>query len=177
MKNMILATTLCAALSMPVSSHAFMCPSTFNQIEIGASVSEVETACGQPASKAEKDGPDNSPQTWTYYLPSPGKSNMMFSGSPGTLKTQISFDGSGNVMNILVNDVSVGDIDNCSGLVSVGDSKESVESSCGKPGFIDKQDMGGGSTGQATNKVTEYTYNSNPPVVLVFSGGKLISKR
>lgn len=176
MRQLILATMLCSTLTLPALGYAFMCPSTFNQVEIGDSITDVEAACGQPSSKAEKDGPDNSPQTWTYYLPSPGKSNMMFSGAAGTLKTIISFDGSGNVMNILVNDISVGSIDNCNGLVSVGDSKESVQDSCGKPGFINKQDTGGGSSGQAPNKVTEYTYNSNPPVVLVFSGGKLISK-
>ena len=65
MKKIIPLIALCPALSF-----AFFCPSTFNQIDYGMTISQVTSACGAPASQVKSTKQqDNMPQEWTYYVP------------------------------------------------------------------------------------------------------------
>jgi hypothetical protein len=72
----------------------------------------------------------------------------------------------------------------CGRTINVGDSREVVQSACGKPSFINKQDQDAtpGELSDALGKpvppmqVTTFTYNSNPPKTLTFENGKLTEK-
>jgi hypothetical protein len=169
----LMISSLCTTIS-----YGMFCPGNFNIINSGDSIAAVEKLCGAPASKDVKDAPDNSPQEWSYFLQ--GKSDLMVpTRAQGTLKTTVAFDSNGKVINISVNGVGVSATSNCGRQVSMGMDRDSVESSCGRPSLITKQNQGAQQTSSTdpndmTNKMVTYTYtNGAAPVKLVFVGGKL----
>ena len=159
-------------------SFAFFCPTNFNQIFEGDTLEQVKTQCGAPAKEVTSDEKKNVPQEWTYFIPQTvTMSNNM--QTEGTLKTSISFDQSGNAINISVNGIGVGSTTICGGSsIQLGDNQEAIKSRCGKPSFINKQQADPPAEGAAPpSKVTELTYQSNPPVVLQFLDGRLTGKK
>ncbi|HTM63504.1 MAG TPA: hypothetical protein VL360_03265 [Gammaproteobacteria bacterium] len=161
---------------------ALLCPNNFNQINIGDSLAQVEQLCGKADKTETVDGPDNSPQDWNYYFPpttpSPTLTNLAVQQqTTGSLKATFSFDAKGTLVNIMVNGISVGTTGGCGGSISLGDTRKNVESVCGKPSFVSKQDTGNNAQNNEANKQVEMTYMSNPPVVLIFRDGKLADSR
>lgn len=177
--------TLFFSIVMPFlagNCFALTCPNNFNVINIGDSIAQVEQLCGKADKTETADGPDNSPQDWDYYFPpttpSPTLTNLAVQQqSTGSLKATFSFDASGKLVNMMVNGISVSSTSGCGSSVSLGDSRKSVESACGKPSFISKQNTGNNAQSDNANKQVEMTYMSNPPVVLIFRDGKLADKR
>lgn len=168
---------------MPAASFAFMCPTNFNQIDLGNSIDQVNQQCGKPDSQQEsKKEVDNMPQEWNYYIPqSVGMNN--FQQTQGTLKTSITFDSSGKAINISVNGIGVGASSLCGSNIQLGDTRDAVKAACGNPSFINKQNNPTGNTPSTTGtgsiqeiKVVTYIYNTNPPIKLIFENGVLKSR-
>jgi len=162
--------------------YALLCPNNFNQINIGDSIAQVEQLCGKADKTETVDGPDNSPQDWNYYFPpttpSPTLTNLALQQqTTGALKATFSFDAKGTLVSIMVNGVSIGSSKDCGTTISLGDSRKSVESACGKPSFVSKQGTGNSAQSNEANKQVEMTYMSNPPVVLIFRDGNLADSR
>ncbi len=170
----VIILSLCSA-----NSYAFFCPKNFNQINMGDSIATVQQLCGAADSKTVKDAPDNSPQEWNYFVSQQGM-NTISNKAQGTLKTSFAFDGTGKLVNISVNGIGVASTSNCGSPVSLGDSRQSVQSACGKPSFVNKDNPTSNSSSNPedeSNKLVELTYSSTPPVTLIFEGGKLTGKR
>ncbi len=83
----------------------------------------------------------------------------------------------GKVMNINVNNIGVASFKNCGTTISLGDTRDQVESACGKPTLINKENQNQPAApakpDDLTNKQVEYTYNSTPAMTLIFLQGKL----
>lgn len=180
MKNRLLTTSIVVCSLFSSASYAFFCPKNFNLIEFGDTLAHVEQQCGAPDKKVIKDTPDNQPQEWSYFLQENSTGPGFKPDTKGTLKTSIAFDATGKSINISVNGVGVGSTNNCGQPVSVGDSRIAVEAACGKPTLITKQDQPAGiptKPGDITDKQVDITYDSTPPVTLIFEGGKLTGKK
>ena len=179
MKLKSLALIAASSLLASQQALAFFCPNNFNQVQIGDSIESVEAACGKPAKISKKDPPDNTPQEWSYFVPQSGLSNNA-NPNRATIKTIISFDGTGKAANITMNNISTGSARLCGTNIKVGMSRQDVESACGKPGFVNKQAQPKAQTEEKendANKIIEYLYTSTPPVTLIFEKGKLTGKR
>ena len=166
---------LCALLISP-SSFAFFCPTNFNQINFGDSIEQVIQQCGKPDNQTGSIMTDDSkvPQEWDYYI---SQSVSSFSMTPmqGTLKTAITFDGTGKAISMMVNGIGVGSSTICNGnTVQLGDTQETVKKACGTPSFISKQTS---AEPLPQIVVSIITYNTNPPVILKFENGKLTEKQ
>jgi hypothetical protein len=176
--RLILSTTLTCALFSSMS-YGFFCPKNFNVINFGDTLATVQQQCGSPDSKLVTDAPDNEPQEWNYFLSQPSSVGIA-SAAQGTLKTSMAFDGNGKLINISVNGIGVASINNCGSAISLGDTRDKVEAACGKSSFITKQSQSNNanaSKDDESNKAVELTYNSTPPVTLVFVAGKLAAKK
>lgn len=169
-----LFTLICTVI--PTSSFAFFCPNNFNQIDYGNTIAQVEQICGKPDKQDTKDAPPaQGPQEWNYFIQQTLPGNGGLGNMLGTVKTQISFDGSGKVINISVNGIGVGATAICGSNIQLGSSMEAVKSACGSPALVDKgsNNQPAPSNAEAANKVTTYTYGSTK---LIFENGVLKSK-
>src|SRR3990167_11127537 len=159
MKSYGMILTLALAALPITGSYAFMCPSTFNQVDIGDTISQVKQQCGKADIVTKTEMPNNQPQQWDYYLQTSSTSNNMFTQAEtaGTLKTTFAFDAAGKLVNISVNGTGVGTSSNCGTPVSIGDTRQSVEAACGKPSFINSQTPApAASDDKDANKQTEW---------------------
>lgn len=185
----IFYSTMLAALLHSTSSYALFCPKNFNIINIGDSIESVELKCGKPSKVSKTEAPDSSPQQWGYYIPTT-VNNSATQKTKGTIKTNFTFDKDGKAINISVNGIGVGSSSICGGNISLGSTREQVEKACGKPEFINKAESESKpSTNTASgpaasknkeddkNKIIKYTYDSNPPVTLIFKKGRLSSSQ
>ena len=160
-------------LSIITPSFAFFCPTNFNQIEIGMTLDQVSTACGKPSSTKDVTiQNDNVPQEWSYFIPqSVGVS--AFQQAQGTLKTSIAFDANGKAVNISVNGLGVGASTICGGQqIQLGDTKDSITKACGDPTFKNKAENNNPPT-----KETHVSYDTNPPMTLIFRNGLLMERQ
>lgn len=152
-------------------TFAMFCPSGFNAVNIGDTIDQVIASCGKPdLKKSSKETPPHA-QEWNYYVkPDPTQ--------PTTLKMTFAFDSSGKVMNITVNGQTLTSSTICGGTVNIGDSLDSVKSSCGSPAFTNQGTEE--SQKEASSKaveITEFTYNTTPKTVYIFEGGKLKERK
>ena len=163
---------------LSTTGHAFLCPTNFNQINFGDPQASVEELCGKPDKSVTTDVPDNSPQEWNYYLRPAATVNTMPQAqqAQGTLKTSFAFDAAGSLINISINGVGVASTSDCGSPISLGDSRKSVEAACGQASMITKQTPSGPANQEAKKQI-ENSYNSTPPVTLIFEDGKLTDKR
>ncbi len=161
------------ALGLSLPSFAFFCPTNFNQIEMGMTLDQVSSTCGKPTSIKEvtKEN-DNVPQEWVYFVPqSVGVS--AFQQTQGTLKTSIAFDADGKAVNISVNGLGVGSSTICGGQqIQLGDTRDTIGKACGDPGFKNKAENNNPPT-----KETHVTYDTNPPMTLIFRNGLLMERQ
>lgn len=166
-------------LIFPVVPYAFFCPKNFNQIDIGDPINQVLQQCGKPDSQTESTKiNDNIPQEWNYFVPQTVSANT-FDKEQGTLKTSVAFDADGKAVNISVNGIGVGATSLCGKSIKLGDTRDTIQSVCGKPVLVNRQEDA--QTGQPRQgqsiKVTSFTYNSIPPTTLVFENGKLTERK
>lgn len=164
---------------LPTLADAFFCPNNFNQINFGNTIEQVQQQCGIPAKQDKKEVTPELPtmQEWNYFIPKTFATSAT-NQSQMTLKTQITFDDKGKTINISVNGLSVASTTACgNGTLQLGDTTSQVEAICGKPSFINKQSISTSSAPPTVIKVTEFTYNTTPPVTLVFENGVLTQKK
>lgn len=162
-------------LASPATAFAFFCPTNFSQIEAGNTIAQVKQLCGNPDKETSIEKEPKVPQEWSYFIPQM-VSTQTSSQMPGTLKTSITFDQNGNAINISVNGIGVGASTICGNTIQLGDTQDSIKSTCGKPTFINKQEAENAND-QPKIIVTEFIYNTTPRVVLIFENGKLTGKK
>jgi hypothetical protein len=95
----------------------------------------------------------------------------------GTLKTSITFDKDGKAISIMVNGIGVGSSTICGNSIQLGDTTDSVKTACGTPSFVNKQEASATPGSPGSTKVTEFTYEGNTTVKLIFQNGKLTDKQ
>lgn len=188
MRNKLLLMIL--SVMMTSSSYAMFCPTNLNQIDIGSTIAQVATACGQPTSKKTYKPEDKVPQEWNYYI-SPGETNPYTSNlspsvsseqqSQGSLKTSFVFDENDNLVNITVGNASVTSTNICNGnIIQIPATKKDVEAACGKAPFVNKgqaqQDIQPDEDHKQT-EITEWMYAGPPRVILVFHDGVLAERK
>lgn len=160
----------------PWLSHAMLCPGNFNVIDFGATMEQISQACGSPDSKETKEVKPEGPQEWNYFIPQTVASKSR-TQMQGTLKTQITLDKTGKVINLSVNGIGVGSSTICGTAIQLGDDKQKIKAACGEPAYINKTnpaDETGPSS--AATKVTTFIYNTTPPVKLIFENGVLTKR-
>lgn len=167
---------LLATLFFPTLSVAFFCPTNFSQIDYGNSIEDVQRICGNPDKQETKVIKPEGAQEWSYYIPQTVASNSLSGSVSGTLKTQMAFDAQGKLINISVNGIGVGSSTICGQNIQLGDSRENVKKTCGSPSFINRQETDSAAP-QEEKKIVEFTYNTNPPIKLIFENGKLKEKQ
>ncbi len=179
--------TWLALLGLSTSASAMFCPKNFNQINMGDTIEQVQQQCGKPDSQKTVKGEDNGPQEWTFYVHPQMKrytETRTNSGQEASVKMTVAFNN-GKVINITVNSMSLATTTVCGSSasgqitqslqgISIGDSAKSVKDACGNPIAVSK---GTESNDQKPIEMIEYTYNSSPPAVLVFEGGKLVERK
>ena len=170
---------LLALILTPSTSFAFFCPTNFKQIDFGYTIEQVTEACGAPDKEETREKKPEGPQEWSYYVPQTVGTQGISSQAKGTLKTQVAFDSSGKLINISVNGIGVGSTSLCGTTVNLGDSQDKVKAACGEPPFITKGDPPPSPSGapQVSKKITEFTYNTQPPVKMIFEDGILKEKQ
>lgn len=162
-------------IAIPSTSFAFFCPTNFNQIDFGNTMDQVSIQCGKPDVQNAKEVKQEGPQEWSYFIPQTVSSNTL-QPMQGTLRTQITFDASGNAINISVNGIGVGNSTICGGLIQLGDSRDRIKAICGNPSFINRQSEDTASGPPQVDKITTFIYNTNPPVKLTFKNGALVER-
>ena len=167
-----------ASLCLSNPSFALFCPNSFNQIEIGDTIQQVEQQCGKPDGIKLSKGDDNGPQEWNFYV-QPTMNNytsMRLKGSQeASVKMAIAMNDA-KVINITVNGMSLATTTLCGGhSISVGNTAQTVKSACGDPAFINKSSAS--NNGEKPADITTYKYNSTPPTVLTFVNGKLQDRK
>lgn len=176
-----------ALLGLSTSASAMFCPKNFNQINMGDSIEQVQQQCGKPDAQKTVKGEDNGPQEWTFYVHPQMKrytQTRTNSGQEASVKMTVAFNN-GKVVNITVNSMSLatttvcgspaGQITQSLQAVSIGDSAKAVKAACGDPIAVSKGTQSDDQ--QKPVEMVEYTYNSSPPVVLVFEGGRLVERK
>ncbi len=167
-----IAVILFSCLCAPSISFALLCPTNFKQFDLGSNMDDVIKQCGKPDSQKEsKKENNNVPQEWSYFIPQTVATNTA-NQAQGTLKTTVNFDKEGNAINISVNGIGVGASTICGKSIQLGDQRDAVQTACGKPASISKQ-LPPGETAPADIKITEFIYNTNPPLHMIFENGKL----
>ena len=168
---------LFSSLLFPALTFAAFCPTNFNQIQLGDTIEQVTKLCGRPTFQKEgKKSDDNVPQQWSYYIPQRNLTTPL-SGNQGSAQTVISFDATGKVINIMINNVSVSTTGMCGSMISLGDDRERIKSACGTPTFINKQKEPTDGSITEEVKVIQFIYNSKPPATLTFENGKLTERK
>lgn len=160
-------------LGIACPTFAFFCPTNFKQIEMGMTLDQVSSTCGKPTSIKEvtKEN-DNVPQEWVYFVPQ-NVGVSAFQQTQGTLKTSVAFDADGKAVNISVNGLGVGSSTICGGQqIQLGDSRDTIAKACGDPSFKNKAENNNPPT-----KETHVTYDSNPPMTLIFRNGLLMERQ
>lgn len=150
---------------------AFTCPTNFSIINVGDSIESVTQKCGKPVSEKKEEKEKPQPQEWTYFQTETVATNTTYS-STGTLKVSVTFDKDDKAINISVNGIGVGASSICGNPIQLGDSREKVKSTCGKPSFVNKQ-TGDENKSEDKDTIIEYTYKGSSQNVLVFTNGKL----
>lgn len=160
----------------PLPAMAFFCPTNFSQIDFGMTPDQVIAQCGQPDVNETKEVTPEGPQEWNYYIPH-RVANPNMQPALGTIKTEITFDAEGKVVNISSGDQGMGISSSniCGTTISIGSTREQVKAACGEPPTVNKELS---ALEDAPKKqVTTFTYNSAPPVKLIFEDGKLTQKQ
>ncbi len=171
-KTLVLLT----CLTLSTSGFAMFCPKSFNQINLGDTIEQVEQQCGKPDFIKKTQGEDNGPQEWNFYAhPQMKKSTEMRtnSGAEASVKVAVAMND-GKVVNISANGMSLAATTICGGKsITVGDTAKTVKNACGEPVFINKSSI---PNKQKPDEIIEYKYSSTPAVVLTFVNGKLTER-
>ena len=144
---------------------AFFCPKNFQDIQLGDSLDTVLQKCGKPDSQTEVEPPDTAgPQEWIYNISE---------GPQGSLRLSVMLQNN-RVINLFANGMSMPTTSICGRAISVGDTGDSLKSTCGTPTLINK---GTSPDGSKPTPLLELLYESRPPITLVIDHGKLKEKK
>lgn len=156
---------------LPLYSYAFLCPTNFNQIYPGYSMTQVKQLCGPPTSQSSQPMKQKLPQEWTYYTTlSVVGLGLTNTNSSGTVKITMAFDSDEKLIHLTLNGTSLTSTDACQQTVQIGDTISKVRDACGQPNYVNKsQDT----TNAPPATVTKWHYNSTPPATLIFIDQKL----
>lgn len=164
-------------MSLSFDAFAWMCPANFNQVGIGDTIEQVKQQCGTPVSETTSMRDPNVPQEWKYFIMFNQPYQLTYTPAKNTsprasIRMTVTFVND-RAINITVEEQSLTSTSVCGPTISTGDSQKSVERSCGKPTFIQKQ------TDSSTKPVpvTELIYNTGPPNTFIFEYGKLTDRR
>lgn len=164
----VIATCVISLFSTPL--FAMFCPSGFNVINVGDTMDYVIKQCGNPDAKKVTKTVPQKPQEWNYII----KPDPM---QPGTLKMSIAFDKDEKVVNISVNGTSLTATTICGGQnIQYGNTTDDIKKACGEPAYKNQEPVTPPSpetAAQPTTDIAELTYNTTPPITLVFENGKL----
>ncbi len=174
-KPFFIRLTVLFSAFIPTLSLAFFCPTNFSQIDFGATLAQVEQICGKPDKQESSTQKIEGPQEWNYYIKQTVSTTGGMTSMQGTLKTQVTFDADGKVLNLSVNGIGVGSTTLCGKTIQLGSTKEEVKSACGQPAIINKAQPAPGQPDEM--KIVKYIYNSTPPVTLIFEDGILKDKQ
>jgi hypothetical protein len=158
------------------SSFAFFCPTNFNLIEMGNTKQQIDSICGKPKQVREKEKIPEvaTPQEWSYFVQ---KHIVLETSHPGSTKVTMAFDEKGKLMNMTVNGINRSATNFCGGsILYIGDSRDTVKKACGNPVYVNKPPSATQNQPKPI-KVTEYQYDTTPPVTLIFENDVLVEKR
>jgi len=163
------------SLCFTTSSFAMLCPSNFSTINVGDTLEQVKTACGDPTSETTKESLDDASQEWVYYFtPDPSQSGIVpTQPQTATLRTTVALVN-GKVVNISTNGMGMTST-LCGGQVQIGTPAAKVKSACGKPAMINTSDNGQKNGGGV--KITELVYTTPAnTTTLTFKNGVLLDR-
>lgn len=175
MKKIILVV----CLSMSLNVFAFMCPKSYQTVQIGDTEQQVMAKCGAPTSREESKKYLEEDVTLDVYNYSARKYANFSEGGKRETRPAMTFVFKGeelvtlNVGGIAMNNISI-----CNTSFSVNEStKSGVWAACGKPNFITTQNQAM-PKGRATVGTWVYQFNQYQPANVVnFENGKVISIR
>jgi hypothetical protein len=156
------------------------CPSSFNLIQLGDSLQQIQATCCKPVSQKKYKLEPTVPQKWVYYISAPPTPSNTAQGS---VEMTVVFDEKGKVTNISVNAQSLTSTNcgntpnsyfgaNMPNTIQVQvDTLESVKKACGPAKFETK---GTPSEDTQTSEIVELQYAGPPPTTLKFQDNKLI---
>ncbi len=167
-----------ALLFVTQTTFAMFCPNGFNQINFGDTIDQVKLQCGSPSSQKTYKSEDSGPQEWTYYVNPTENASVygqpwMYGATPQTaVKMTIAFNEN-KVLNITANGMSLPSTQICGSMISVNDTPAQIKAACGKPTMVNKPQQ------SAANAIemTEFKYDSAPPITLIFENGKLKERK
>jgi len=156
------------------ASFAWFCPGNFNVIQEGDPIEKVKKQCGTPSAEKTTEEEPDVPQEWQYYVAVNQPYQATYTPSTNapaiaTIKMSVTFI-QGKAINISVENQSLTSTSLCGPTISTGDGYASITRACGKPIFIQKQQ---GSENIKGNMITEFTYPTGRPNLLVFFNGRL----
>ncbi|MDX1901032.1 MAG: DUF2845 domain-containing protein [Gammaproteobacteria bacterium] len=184
--------TLGALLSLGITSpaFAFFCPTNLQMIEFGDSIDHVQQQCGKPASTQKlKVSQDATAQEWVY-----NKNNVSQAQAQGMSQTynpqqlKIMFANK-HVTSITLNGFPTDNSNgNCNPDITINSLIDDVKAACGKPDMVTLDNSASNNESNQlsqnpsdekdlTKGTVELTYDSSPPVTLVFQDGKLTEKK
>lgn len=168
MKKHIPLLLVCLGLSS--QAFALFCPGNFQLIQNGDSMDTVTQRCGKPdkilkLSAATPTGPEE----WIYALSV---------ANQGSLRMSVML-ADNRIVNIVVNGTGLTSTTVCGTSISSGDTADTLKAACGQPLMINH---GAGNAAPADSQQQnagneEWTYNTSPPVTLVFQNSKLTGKK
>src|SRR5688572_4299371 len=153
------------------SAFAIFCPTNFNEIQVGDTLTTVINRCGKPTSQKSYVSRENLPQEWNYYV-------RMSPDDQATIKMTVAFvDNKATNMN--VNGVGLTNTQICNEkTVQIGDSQESVEKACGKPAYVMEGNRPQDLAADAGTPMMDLVYSgSGTPTTLVFEAGKFKERK
>jgi hypothetical protein len=154
---------LCGVIFIAPLAHAysypnFYCEKNFRSVRVGDSMDTVQAACGAPSSSVNKQIPVQTPLNvvrWIYTL-----GLLSVDGVSVNLPSLTVTFSNNQIVDISRNNMPVSRSGYCNinGMINIGDNMGTVLSRCGRPDFINQQQIM-----QTTNKqVTEWVYNFGP---------------
>ena len=170
------------------ADNSFYCPGNHAYINLGMSISDVVSACGQPSDKQQSTQPAMVRVPVTQLIYTTLDSGAVYDGLNSTYQMWSLPSGSKGVtlqVNIMDNKVTAVNINGssnnastvCSGnTVQIGDLVDSVYSACGAPTTINQTYLNQAVPGKAKPEI--WTYGNDPyqpPFHLTFLNGILQS--
>lgn len=174
MNKPIYRTLLCFVVLLPldlqaISVSSYTCPSTYRTVQVGNSMDNVRSACGEPTSSTVEAVPVNTPietTQWIYTANVKIKDN--FISTPILVITL----QNGQVTQIEKTSLAAPLSTSCANVINFGDSQATVLSACGQPNIVNSKQKANTNTKQ----ITHWIYNFGPykpQVIFDFDNGVL----
>lgn len=192
MKNKsLVCRSLLSILFFPTASaFAFFCPTNFNSVLPGDSLSAVQQACGAPTSQRTYAAQENTAQEWSYFIPGKGQDvtklaflikdnkvlNITVTSADSTCQMNLQNNTSINMCpegSQIEKNVSYTDLCGPT-VINLGSSVNQVQTACGNAAFVKTYAQPSQTPGK---QITEYYYDSNPPVTFLFEDGRLTDRK